>query len=466
MTQPHALRDDQRPAPPAPRLLPLAVPLFAEMALAIGMGLVGTLLAARLGDAQGAAFALCSQVLAMLFVFFRVIGAGVGVVVAQALGGKKRAAADAAARAAWGASSWIGGVCALLAGVFAGPLLRLMNAPPEVLPLAIPLLQLMAPAVLLDAWNSSAASVLRSHLHARPTLVVNTVMQVLHLALAVPLMAGVGGWSGLGLAGYALALLIARGAGLALFLQAWHTRIGGMPRGNDWWQWRQGPLKPVLHIGLPGAAENVAWRAAYVFSISVVGSMGTLALATHAYTMQLIHFILLFAATLGLAAEIMVGHLVGAGRLHQADRLVKRLLGRGLLMALGVSLLVALGGRWLMGWFTADAQIITTGALLLWLTIALETGRTFNLVLVNALRAAGDARYPVQAGAVSFAVVMAGGSWLLGVQLGWGLVGVWVAYAADEWLRGLLNWWRWSRLGWLPAARQMHRRLHQSGRFH
>ncbi len=466
MSKHHTLRDDPRPPPPAPRLLPLAVPLFAEMALAIGMGIVGTVLAARLGDAQGAAFALCNQVLAMLFVFFRVIGAGVGVVVAQALGANKRGAADAAAAAAWGASTWIGGICMLLAGVFASPLLRLMNAPPEVLPLAVPLLQLMAPAVLLDAWNSTAASVLRSHLHARPTMVVNLTMQVLNLVLAVPLMSGAFGWDGWGLAGYALALLAARGLGLGLFLQAWRTRLGAVPHGADWWQWRARALRPVLHIGLPGAAENVAWRLAYVASIAVVGSMGTLALATHSYTMQLIHFIMLFAATLGLAAEIMVGHLVGAGRLHQANQLVRRLLGRGLLMALGVSLLVALLGRWLMGWFTADAQIVATGALLLWLTIVLETGRTFNLVLVNALRAAGDATYPVQAGAVSFAVVMAGGSWLLGAHLGWGLVGVWVAYAADEWLRGLLNWWRWSRLGWLPAARQMHRRLHHSGRFH
>jgi Na+-driven multidrug efflux pump len=279
-------------------------------------------------------------------------------------------------------------------------------------------------------------------------------------------MGGVFGWDGLGLAGYALALLAARALGLALFLQAWRTRLGDVPAGSDWWQWRQRALAPVLHIGLPGAAENVAWRAAYVFSISMVGTMGTQALATHAYVMQLILFILLFAATLGLAAEIVVGHLVGAGRLHQANALVRRLLGRGLVMALAVSLAVALAGRWLMGWFTADAQIIAAGATLLWLTIALETGRTFNLVLVNALRAAGDARFPVQAGAVSFALVMAGGSWLLGAHLGWGLVGVWVAYAADEWLRGLINWWRWSRLGWLPAARQMHRRLHQSGRFH
>jgi Na+-driven multidrug efflux pump len=96
---------------------------------------------------------------------------------------------------------------------------------------------------------------------------------------------------------------------------------------------------------------------------------------------------------------------------------------------------------------------------LLWWTVLLEPGRTFNLVVINALRAAGDARYPVQVGAVSMAVVLAGGSWLLGSVLGWGLVGVWIAYAADEWLRGLLMWRRWVRLQWVPMARQSRRRL-------
>lgn len=438
------------------------MPLFAEMALALLMGLVGTVLAARQGDAQGAAFALCSQVLATLFVFFRIVGAGVSVVVAQALGGNRRDEADRTARATWGASSWIGGIGLLLAAALAAPMLRALNAPPEVLPLAVPLLQWTAPAVLLDAWNTTAASVLRSHLHSRPTMVVNVTMQVAHLALAVPLMNGAFGWGGLGLAGYAIALLVARGLGLALFLQAWRQRLGLLPQGADWWRWQRHTLGPVLHIGLPGAAENIAWRSAFVFSIAVVGKLGTAALATHAYTMQIIHLIMLFAVTLGLAAEIMVGHLVGAGRLHEAHRLVRRLLGRGLVVAAVVSLAVALAGRWLMGWFSADAQIVAAGVTLLWLTIALETGRTFNLVLVNALRAAGDARYPMTAGAASFLFVMAGGSWLLGAALGFGLVGVWIAYAADEWLRGLLVWWRWSRLGWVPAARRMHRRLRQT----
>jgi Na+-driven multidrug efflux pump len=86
----------------------------------------------------------------------------------------------------------------------------------------------------------------------------------------------------------------------------------------------------------------------------------------------------------------------------------------------------------------------------------------FNMVVINALRAAGDARYPVIAGSASMALVLAGGSWFLGVHLGWGLVGVWIAYAADEWIRGLLMWRRWATLGWLPHARASHRKLRRA----
>jgi Na+-driven multidrug efflux pump len=55
--------------------------------------------------------------------------------------------------------------------------------------------------------------------------------------------------------------------------------------------------------------------------------------------------------------------------------------------------------------------------------------------------------------------VMAGGAWLLGVHFGMGLIGVWIAYALDEWTRGLIMCWRWWGRGWLPAARTTHRRL-------
>jgi Na+-driven multidrug efflux pump len=96
---------------------------------------------------------------------------------------------------------------------------------------------------------------------------------------------------------------------------------------------------------------------------------------------------------------------------------------------------------------------------LLWITVLLEPGRTCNIVIINALRATGDARFPVAVGAVSMLLVMAGGSWLLGVHYQLGLVGVWIAYAADEWLRGLIMAARWYGHGWVPSAMATRRRV-------
>ena len=439
----------------APRLASIAGPMFAEMALGLLSGLVGTALAARQGDAMGAAFGLANQVAAMLFVLFRIVGAGIGVVIAQALGGGHRGAAERSARAAIGASTWVGGGCALLALAAAWPLMRLMHAPADVLPQAAGFLQWLAPTVLLDAWLTALATVLRSHLKVRSTLKVMLLMQLLHLGLAWPMMTA-WGW---GLAGYAWALLLARGVGIALLLWLWRQELGVAVQRADWWRLQLATLRPMLAVGLPGAAENIAWRLAYMTSIAVVGSLGTVALATHAYVMQVVHLLLPFSMAIGLSAEIVVGHLVGAGQLHSANRLVRRSLARGLGLAAVVALCAALAGPWLMRRFTADPRIIVLGSQVLWLVVAVETGRCFNLVLVNTLRAAGDARYPVTAGAVSFAAVLAGGSWLLGVGLGAGLAGVFAAYAADEWLRGLLMWRRWVSLGWVPFARRAHRRL-------
>jgi len=438
---------------PSPRLFSLAWPLFLELCLNIAVGLIGTMLAARVSDAAGAAFALANQLAATLFILFRIIGAGISVVITQALGSGRRPVADATARAALGASSWIGGGTGLMALLFAGPLLQLMNAPAPVLPLAQPFLMALAPAMMLDAWNAAMASVMRAHLRSRDTLMVLIVMQVAQLVLSVTLMPL------LGLPGFALALFLSRGLGMGLHLWLWQARLSLRPSWPDWWRLPRRELAAVLHIGLPGAAENIAYRLAFMVSIAVAGRLGASALAAHSYASQLMYFVLLPGLATGFAAEIVVGHLIGAGQLHEAHRLVRRALARGLAISVAVAATMAAASPWLLHLFTQDAGIVSTAVMLMVLTIVLEPGRTFNLVVINALRAAGDARYPVMVGAGSMLVVLAGGSWLLGEVLGLGLVGIWIAYAADEWIRGLLMWRRWARLGWVPNARAVHRRL-------
>lgn len=435
------------------RLPAVAAPLFAELALGIGVGMVGTALAARLGDAQAATFALAQHVVGTLFILMRIVGAGVSVVVAQALGRGDRGAADAVARAAMGASTWLGLVIALAALALAEPLLRTLNTPALLLPGAAVLLQWLAPALLLDAWNATQSSVMRAHLRGRDVLRVIVAMQLLQLVLAAVLMPR------LGLGGYAVALLASRALGLVLHLWLWRERLSIAPSGAYWWRLPGPELRAVLAIGAPGAAENILYRVCFTVSIAVAAGFGAPSLAAHAYASQVNHLVLLAGLATGLAVEIVLGHHVGAGRLREADRLVRRALGVGLAVSLAAALAAALAGPALLGLFTQDRSIASAAAALLWWSVVLEPGRTFNLVLVNALRAAGDARFPVAAGAVSMTVVLAGGSWWLGAHLGLGLAGLWIAYAADEWLRGLAMWWRWRSLRWVPQARAAHRRL-------
>jgi putative MATE family efflux protein len=447
----------------------VAAPLFVELGIGIAVGMLGTRFAAHISDAAGGAFALTNHLFGLLFMVFRLVGAGIGVVVSQNLGAKQFAEADRVARAALAAGTWMGGSMAVVALLFATPLLQLLNAPADVLALAVPLLQALSLALLLDAWNACMASVMRAHLRTRETLWVMLVMHAVHVSLAWPLMHGapwlkfISDWPGMGLPGFAVALVISRLVGLILHWLLWQRRLNLAPSWSDFWRVRWTQMKHILHIGLPGAAENLSWELAFMVSVAAVGIMGTHALATQAYVLQFNMWILISGAAIGMAVETVVGHLVGARHLREAHVLVKRAQTIGFAVTTVVAVMMAWQGSSLLGWFTSDPLILEEGRRLFWWSILLETGRTFNLIVISALRATGDSRYPFYAGAGSMAVVLAGGSWLLGVHWGWGLTGVWIAYAADEWIRGLMMWHRWVSRGWIPHARATHARMrHQA----
>ncbi len=78
----------------------------------------------------------------------------------------------------------------------------------------------------------------------------------------------------------------------------------------------------------------------------------------------------------------------------------------------------------------------------------LEPGRNFNVILIPALKGAGDVRFPVFVGVFLMWGLGVLGSWLFGVVFGWGLVGVFLALALDEWARGSMMFWRWKSGKW------------------
>ncbi len=447
--------------PQRPRITPIAGPILGEFLIGISVTMAGLWMASQISDAAAGAFGMSQQVLESLFVLFRVLAIGVGVTITQALGGRQADAARRTALVGLGACTWAGAVAALWLLCFSDWTLDVLNAPDAVAALAGPYLPLLAVAALLEAYNLVMASILRAHLHARDTLFVMLVMHATNLALAFPLMLGLGDWDGLGLPGYALALTLSRATGLGLHLGLWRRRMQLVPSQRDWWHCPARALMPVLHVGVPGASLELAYRIAFMMSLSAAAKLGVAALATQAYVLQTLRYVLLISLAIGWACEIMVGHLIGSGKFRVAHQLVRKGLRNGLFASGAMALIVAAGAPWLMRAFTRDPAVIQMAQTLLWISFALETGRVANLVVLGALRSTGDVIFPVTASIASLVLVLGIGSLVLGKY--YGLVGIWVAYAADEWIRGALMFWRWEAHGWVSHARAILQRMRSPG---
>jgi Na+-driven multidrug efflux pump len=357
------------PAPVRPSLNKVAVPIVGEFLLGISVAMAGLYLASHTSDAAAGAFGLAQQVQESLAVLFRILAIGLGVVLTQYLGGQRHDDARQTAYAALGASTWIGLLAALWLLVGGQTTLDGLNAPEAVRPIAMTYMMLLAPAMVLEVYNLSMASVLRAHLFARESLFVMFLMHGCHLAGAWLLMRGIGDWPGWGLNGYAAAWFLSRLVGLALHLRFWRLRMGLRPTLAHGWRVPVRVMVPVLRIGLPGAALEFFYRMAFMVSLAATARLGVEALATHSYILQILKYVLLISMSVGWACEIMVGRLVGAGAFSQADALVRKGVRNGLLASGSLALLAAVFSPWLMRVFTRDPSIISMATTLLWLSL-------------------------------------------------------------------------------------------------
>ena len=440
-----------------PRLNAVAGPIVGEFLLGYTVAIVGLWLASHTSDGAAGTLGLANQVLETLYVIFRVLAIGMGVVITQLIGGEQPEQVRKTSLASLGAASWSGALVLVLL-LFGSPvILDVLNAPEEILPLATPYLQLLGPAAVLEGYNLVMAAILRAHLHVKDSLRVMVVMHCAHLVLAVPLMLGIGDWDGMGLYGFAIALLVSRGIGLVLHLRLWRARMALVPKVRHWWMLQPKVLAPVLRIGVPGAAAELGYRAAFMVSLASAARLGVVALATHSYVLQLLRYVFLISLSIGWACEIIVGRLIGAGRFRAAHVLILKAVRNGLMASGSIAVLAALFAPWLMRAFTRDPAVIHAAQILLWIAVVLECGRVFNLIVTGALRATGDVLYPVVASIGSYVLVLGLGSYFLSRAIG--LPGIFVAYAADEWVRGLCVLVRWQWRGWLPHARRTQRRV-------
>jgi Na+-driven multidrug efflux pump len=144
--------------------------------------------------------------------------------------------------------------------------------------------------------------------------------------------------------------------------------------------------------------------------------------------------------------------LVGAGEMDRAYKEGIQNLKRSWLITLPAVGIICLFSNQILGLFTNNNEIISLGVTLLLLGFLLEPGRNFNIVVERSLQAAGDARYSMTVSVLVIWCFTVPFTYLLGIHWGFGLIGIWVAFIADEWVRGLFLFFRWKSRKWESKA--------------
>ena len=211
-------------------------------------------------------------------------------------------------------------------------------------------------------------------------------------------------------------------------------------------------IKNILKIGVPSALEQVAYSSSQVVILSFVSFLGTLAITTRVYTSNLSMFIYLFSLAIAQANQVLVGYLIGEQKEDEVYHQTFKTQALAVSVSVILSVVAYFSSDLLFSIFTDDTDILSLGKTLLLVNILLEIGRASNLVLTNALKAAGDINYPFIFGIIGMWIICIPVAYLLAIHFKLGLPGIWMAFAIDECFRGLIFTFRFKGKKWTNKA--------------
>lgn len=422
----------------------LSVPIFCEMFLRYLSLIINTVMISHYSNSLVGALGAGNQILDLFITIFSFLSVGCSVFIAQALGARN----FTLARKAIHQSLFLNAFLGLLCGVFilwqSEFLLQLLKIPQNLLEDSKIYLQMLAICLFFDAMGIVLAAVVRVYNKASAVMLVAFMMDglivlgnyyILHFTQLELFGVGLVNIFGRVLAVGALLGILIFSLKISLSLKAFIMLEKEL-------------LKKILNIGGFSAGENLLWIVQYTIAFAFVASLGKDNLSVQTLYFQLSLMIMLVGQALSLANEIIVGKLVGANYesiayKHTWITLYFSLVASGVVAGANFFfqdfIMQALG---------LDEDLKKLMIPLFALSIFLEISRSFNIVMVNALRASGDARFPFFTGVVFMMGVSLPVGYVLCFYAGLGILGVWLGFCADEFLRGLVNAWRWKSKKW------------------
>lgn len=427
-------------------------PIFVDSVLRMMLGTADVFMLSRVSDQVTGAVGLANEIIVFCILMFGFVGLGTSVAVAQNLGAGRPKEASRISALAITINLIFGILVSILLVVYGESLMRLMNLAPEQTEIAKRYLNIIGAFIWIEALSYAISSVLRSNGQTRDVMFVTLGVNLIHVAGNLLLIFGNLGFPEWGVTGAAVSTVGSRLIGLIVLIVILYRRIPVPIRLKHYVTFDNRIVKQIMSIGIPAAGEHLSWQSQHMMIVSFINIIGQSALSTHVYMMNITNYFMALAMAIGMGTEIIVGHMVGAGAFKAAYHKLIRSLKISFLVTIVVVGIASIFRKDLIGLFTDNPEIIAMGSSILILSILLEPGRTFNLVVINSLRAAGDARFPVLMGVLSMWGIAVPLAYWLGIVMKMGLLGVWVAFAVDEWVRGLLMYLRWKSRVWQSKA--------------
>ena len=164
-------------------------------------------------------------------------------------------------------------------------------------------------------------------------------------------------------------------------------------------------ILPMLRLGLPSGLTQAIFSTAQFFVQSLVNSFGEFYIAASLLVMRVDGFVMLPNFSFGMAMTTFTGQNVGAKRLDRVQQGTKQGLILSISASVTLTILVVLFGHHLMGLFTSTEELITYSVRMIALLIPGYVAMSITQVVMGVMRGSGDTLTPMWTSIITTVII-------------------------------------------------------------
>jgi MATE family, multidrug efflux pump len=441
--------DATKPLSTNRQLFFLAWPSLIENLLQTMLVFVDLVFVGQLGPDAIAGVGLGGQLMFLLQVLFMGLAVGNTALVARYIGANDKREAKRIAKQSLLICVLISIGIAFIGYYLSDDIVRAMGATQDVTQIGGGFLRIVSIFSVVIGIMFIGGGTLRGSGDTFTPMLITGFINFVNIALDYLLIFGNFGFPRLGPIGSAVATTVARAIGAGLILYVLFRR-GSILKLAAWsgWGFHRDAIARIIDIGGPSALEQMVFQIGFLVFSAIAVSLGTNDLAAQQIAFNISSFSILPAFAFGVAALTLVGQNLGAKNPERAEQSALQALKSGMvwMVLMGVGFFVWRQG--LVSLYTQDPEVQRLGEMCLIFIALAQPLQAASIILGQSLRGAGDTRATLVFTFVGIWVVRVGIGYVIGIMLGLGLFGMWLAWIGDFMARALLVYLRFRTGRW------------------